>query len=116
MLFKLHGVRYNVNVDVVAIALRPDSQRLATNIIDLYTSQQLLHERAVAAGRDEWNDDDVIAEAIDQLAATGDTLALEQPVPIEGLPVPMLSEVPVAEVPADAAPIGQGELAQPAGA
>lgn len=72
----LHEIRYRVNVEPVAIAVRSNSPR-SRERIDLQTTQAALTARAVADGRTIWTDADVIAEAQAQLTTTNDTLTVE---------------------------------------
>jgi hypothetical protein len=97
MEFILQEVRYAVNKESVAIAVRPNSSRITT-IVDLYTTQTALQARAALAGKETWADDEVLAEAQAQLESTGDSLSVEGD-PIASKPAPKL-ELPAPSLPA----------------
>lgn len=98
MEFILQEVRYTVNKESVAIAVRPNSTRITT-VVDLYTTQTALQERAALAGKETWGDDEVLEEAQEQLQTTGDSLALDSQ-PLASKPAPSV------DVPAPSAPTG----------
>jgi hypothetical protein len=93
--FRVHGIRYNVNSESVAVAVVPNSP-LISQVIDLYTTQQALQQRAVDAGKTEWGDDEVLAEAVLKLAEKDPnaTLVLEETEPLPGMASPVVPSKP----------------------
>lgn len=72
--FKIHKVYYTPGQDTVTIAVQADSGPFAGNVVDLFTTQQRLHDLC-PADRATWSDAECIAEAAAQLEKGGATLA-----------------------------------------
>lgn len=72
--FKIEKVYFTPGSDTVTIAVRAESGPFRGNILDLYTTQQVLSKRC-PEDRSTWSDAECIAEATAQLEATGATLS-----------------------------------------
>lgn len=72
--FRVHSVAYKIGVDLVTIAVRPDSGMLTQAIVDLYTSQAALEALASEKNASTWGDAEVVAEAERLLGQKGEEL------------------------------------------
>jgi hypothetical protein len=62
-----HEVRFRPRLQIMAIAVVALNGPQKGYLKDLYVTQEQLEARARAAGRDTWTDDDVLAEAREQV-------------------------------------------------